>query len=619
MSAAATTRDARGAAAQDAAALDAAAQDAADRAARFLDLENAPFTLPGSRIVVQRTDGGVTVRLAEYERRLDDCVVVRALRVFGADGRVAEIADVRPESIAFDGGATLTFDGQRALSLGGSSRWTVELTVPGAVGALDTTHAGGASGAWAPGLPSAAEASWLATGADDLLVREVGGDTVVRLSFPGGDGTQLRVALGASTGENAEASHASGTPHASALAATTSVWADWFARTPRVRSDLADLTAFCWWVLGANIVTLPGRGDARAVVPSKIGYVGLWQWDAYFIAAGLRHGAPELAREQLALAFGFPTPDGQLPDVVHDDGVLASSDDLPPGDRDTLRRAGSSIADPSAPIPLTKPPLAAWALRSLEGLVDDPAWFDEVWQTVARSQEWWFAHSDLDGDGMPEYGHPYSSGLDDSPVFDGDLPVASPDLAAYLILQDDLLASRARSVGDTAAAERHAARAERTLALLEATWDDAAGFFRSRGAGTPLAAETAVSLLPLLTGRLPGRIVSRMLEALDDPDRFATPWAIPTVAARDADFSAERMWRGPVWVNINALIAEGLAVSGHADRSRDLIEATLRLVQHAGGPHEYFNPLTGRKARTATTSFGWSAALCVDLAVRASG
>ena len=598
---------------------------AGDRAARFLDLENAPFTLPGSRILVQRADGGITVRLAEYERRLDDCIVVRTLRVFGADGRLAPVKDVRPERIEFDGGATLTFDGPDALSLGCDGRWTVELTVPGAVG----NGTGAASGEWAPGLPSAPVAGWFAAGAEDVDVRHGDGGTLVRLAFAG-DGGRVRLALGAAAGagsgtavppaapRTSESPDGDSRTHAEALAATTQTWDDWFARCPAVRPDLADLTAFCWWVLGANIVTLPGRGDARAVVPSKIGYVGLWQWDAYFIAAGLRHGDPELAREQLALAFGFPTADGQLPDVVHDEGVLASSDDLPPGDRDNLRRAGSAIADPTAPIPLTKPPLAAWALRSLEGLVDDPGWFDDAWATVARSQEWWFAHSDLDGDGMPEYGHPYSSGLDDSPVFDGELPVASPDLAAYLIVQDDLLASRARSVGDLDAAERYSRRAERTLALLEEMWDDAAGFFRSRGAGHPLPAETAVSLLPLLTGRLPGRIVSRMLEALDDPDRFATPWAVPTVAVRDADFSAERMWRGPVWVNINTLLVEGLAVSGHPERSRELLEKTLQLVAHAGGPHEYFNPFTGEKAATATTSFGWSAALYVDLAVRAS-
>jgi glycogen debranching enzyme len=379
------------------------------------------------------------------------------------------------------------------------------------------------------------------------------------------------------------------------------------------------MTAFCWWVLGANTVDLVGRGDAKAVVPSKIGYVGLWQWDAYFIAVGLRHGAPELARTQLELAFEYPTKNGQLPDVVHDEGVLASSDDLPPQDRANLRRAGSAIADPSAPIPLTKPPLAAWALRKVLEKVGDDEWANLAWETIARSQEWWFEHSDLDHDGMPEYGHPYSSGLDDSPIFDHEPPVASPDLAAYLIVQDDELARHYRATGDYGRADRHAARAESTLTLLERLWDPDAGYFRARASGHPVNEYTVVSLLPLLTGRLPGPIVTSLLDALDDETQFATPFAVPTVARRDSAFSAERMWRGPVWININALLVDGLLVSGQVERSRALAERTVQLVIHAGGPHEYFNPLTGERAHTATTSFGWSAALFIDLAVGLSG
>ncbi|MFE4949287.1 amylo-alpha-1,6-glucosidase [Leifsonia sp. NPDC056665] len=539
---------------------------AADRVSPFLDLESAPFTLPGSRILVFRDAGlpdALTIRLAEYERDLDDCVLVRTLRVLDSDGRAVAISAVHPDRISFGADVTLTFDGPSALSIGGDGVWTVEVDLP----------------------------------SGDAPVALASADGAVRIT---------------STGLSR------GAAHADALAATSRIWEDWFARTPAVRADLADMTAFCWWVLGANIVSLPGRG-ARAVVPSKIGYVGLWQWDAYFIASGLRHGDPDLAREQLELAFAFPGADGQLPDVVHDEGILASSDDLPPGDRENLRRAGSAIADPTAPIPLTKPPLAAWALRRLEGYVDDPAFFDSAWETVARSQDWWFAHSDLDGDGMPEYGHPYSSGLDDSPVFDAELPVASPDLAAYLILQDDLLAGRARAIGDVDGASLHTSRASRTLALLEAMWDESAGYFRSYGAGTPVDAETAVSLLPLLTGRLPGRYVAGILAALDDPTRFATTWSVPTVARREPDYSDERMWRGPVWVNVNALLAEGLAVSGQPERSRALIEETLRLVMHGGGPHEYYNPSTGGKPPRATTAFGWSAALFVDLAVQISG
>ena len=65
----------------------------------------------------------------------------------------------------------------------------------------------------------------------------------------------------------------------------------------------------------------------------------------------------------------------------------------------------------------------------------------------------------------------------------------------------------------------------------------------------------------------------------------------------------------------NALVVEGLRTSGHPELARALAERTVALVVHGGGPHEYFNPETGRKARTATTAFGWSAALFIDLAV----
>jgi glycogen debranching enzyme len=426
-------------------------------------------------------------------------------------------------------------------------------------------------------------------------------------------------------GDDRSVRAAASVTHDADAEATRTIWAEWFARCPIVRDDLQEMTAFCWWVLGANIVSLPRLreqlGEVHAVVPSKIGYVGLWQWDAYFIATGLRHGAPELAREQLDLAFGFPSANGQLPDVVHEEGLLATSDDLPQADRDRLRRAGSQIADPGAPVPLTKPPLAAWALRKVfEALPRTPeseAWAKRHLQTVRRSQDWWFACSDLDGDGMPEYGHPYSSGLDDSPIFDGPLPTTAPDLGAYLVQQDLELARFAEEFGD-ADPLPHRERAERTLAKLLELWDPADGAFHARAAGAPVASDAVVGLMPLLTGRLPDAVRDTLVAALDDPARYGTPWGLPTVAAGDPDFSAERMWRGPVWINTNVLVAEGLEASGRPERARALAEQTVALVMHGGGPHEYFNPLTGEKAATATTAFGWSAALFVDLAVALS-
>ncbi|GAA1804347.1 amylo-alpha-1,6-glucosidase [Agromyces neolithicus] len=567
-------------------------------AGEHLDLVRAPFTLPRSRVLVFREGDGVRVHTSEYERTLAECRVLDSLVVRDASGGPLAITRVLPHVIEFGGGVDLTFAGPGALTVGrvaAPEAMRIETSDEG----LDT-HAGARSSTGGSGS-TGVTVEW--TTPDGVLTRvELDDDTAA-----------VRLDIGADRMVRHEAS---GT-HLADLAATEAIWLDWFARCPVVRSDLQSMTAFCWWVLGANIVELPALGNARAVVPSKIGYVGLWQWDAYFIAVGLRHGDPALAREQLEIAFRFPSGDGQLPDVVHEHGVLATSDDLPPGDRENLRRAGSAVADPSAPVPLTKPPLAAWALAKVLDVEAADEWGRRQLATIRRSQDWWFAASDLDGDGLPEYGHPYSSGLDDSPIFDGPLPTTSPDLGAYLVLQDLELARFADCFGDADAAA-HRLRAERTFGLLMELWDDELGLFAARAAGAEVVSDTVVGLMPLLTGSLPEAIVDRLVAALADERRFAAAWAVPTVALDDPDFSPERMWRGPVWVNTNALVVEGLRASGRIGLARDLAERTVALVMHGGGPHEYFNPLTGEKAATATTAFGWSAALFVDLAVELS-
>lgn len=560
-------------------------------AGRHLDLVSAPFTLPRSRVLVFREGDGVRVHTSEYERRLSECRVLDRLTVLDAAGRALPVADVLPGRVAFaspDAEVSSRSEGALATE---AKRPDVTLTFadPSTLSIGPSTGSGIQRG---------------------VTVRLELPDGSV-LQHPLGDGIRLRIAVDRTvTIEPGD--------HAAALTATERIWTDWFSRCPIVRDDLQEMTAFCWWVLGANIVELPSLGDARAIVPSKIGYVGLWQWDAYFIAVGVRHGDPQLAREQVEIAFRFPQADGQLPDVVHEEGVLASSDDLPESDRANLRRAGSQIADPDAPVPLTKPPLAAWALRKVLEVDDAPDWAREQLARVVRSQDWWFAASDLDHDGMPEYGHPYSSGLDDSPIFDGPLPTAAPDLGAYLVRQDleiaDLLARYAPEMD----AAPFRARAAATQELLLRMWDADRGRFLAVGGGETQLSDTIVGLMPLLTGTLPEPIADVLAAAVDDPERFGLEWGLPTVAASDPDFSTERMWRGPVWVNTNALVAEGLEASGYAERARELREQTVALVVHGGGPHEYFNPRTGQKARTATTAFGWSAALFIDLAVSLS-
>lgn len=584
-----------------------------DLAHRF-DLLDVPYTARYSRLFVRRGEVGLTVYEAAYERPLEESVVVSGLRILDDAGREAEIVRASPAGIEFDGGVRLVVDGDEILVGGLPGCWSVstgDLTFPRLRDALGGSAAAGSS---ASGRGGSAAAASSANGR--------GGSAAAGSPFP------LAEELGATESIHASRSlrnetirtspdHDLLTPHDEQLA-------EWLERCPAVDPAYRDLTRFCWWVLGVNTLRLDAPdGLNRAVVPSKIGYVGLWQWDAYFIAIGLRHGDPELALEQLRIAVAHQGADGQLPDVVHEQGVLASSDDLPPADLENLR----AMASPSlahSRVPLTKPPLTALAVAKLAEVLGEGV-VDEFLPAMLGAQDWWYTHSARDG--RPVYLHPYSSGLDDSPIFDDDAIVASPDLAAYLVLSDRLLAGWLADRGrdDEAAASR--TRADATVASLVATWDQARGCFPSLGEhGQPIAAETIVSLMPLLADGLPDRVVDGVLAAIDDPARFATPYALPTVAASDPDYSTGRMWRGPVWVNMNWLVAEGLRrqAATNPRRARRLFDAAARLeratlaVVDEHGPNEYFNPVTGDKPPRATTVFGWSAALAVDLAVRLS-
>jgi glycogen debranching enzyme len=78
------------------------------------------------------------------------------------------------------------------------------------------------------------------------------------------------------------------------------------------------------------------------------------------------------------------------------------------------------------------------------------------------------------------------------------------------------------------------------------------------------------------------------------------------------------MWRGPVWVNINYIFIEALRQVGEHELAQDLVEKTLNLIMSQPGIFEYYDAQTGEPPPTAAASFGWTAAVFVDLAIQAS-
>jgi putative isomerase len=389
-------------------------------------------------------------------------------------------------------------------------------------------------------------------------------------------------------------------PFSETLAAAEKRWHSWFDRVPPVAERYRDHYYYAWWVMSNNLVEPLGQIVHEAMMPSKMQYVGIWNWDACFHALAFRHVDPELARNQLRTMLARQLADGMIPDAVYDEAVVAKIEH-------PLRAE------------VTKPPIMAWAALKLEETDPAPEFLSEIYVPLVRWNAWWFAMNDDDADGLTQYNHPYSSGLDDSPLWDYGLPVESPDLNTYLCVQMGSLAMMAETLGMEAEGAMWRRRAASIVRrMIQDCWDEEAGLFRALHDEKPIPVATPFNLYPLWSGQLPASIRERIIAHLTNPDEFWGRVAIPSVARNDPHFEPGTMWRGPVWANINYIFIEALRQVGEQALADNLMQKTLDLIMDQPGIYEYYHAETGEPPPTAAEAFGWTAAVFIDLAIQAS-
>ncbi len=385
-----------------------------------------------------------------------------------------------------------------------------------------------------------------------------------------------------------------------AMEAAAQRWHQWFASAPRVEDEYQPQYYYAWWIMRAGLISTRFYTTREAMTPSMIHYVGVWQWDAFFHALAYRHVEKQLAHDQIRIVLDHQREDGMIPDAIHDEGTVTRLDH-------------PIVAD------VTKPPLIAWASYKLYEHDGDREFLDEIYEPIVRWNNWWFENNDVDGNGLCEYHHPYSSGLDDSPLWDEGMPVEAPDLNTYLYLQQESLAKIASAIGKDEDVEMWRGRAEAMVRrLVERAWDEESGFFWARSNGSRVNVRTPFSLFPLITGQMPPEVAERLVAHLTDERQFWTRYPVPTVAMDDPKYTPGKMWRGPTWVNVNYLLIEGLQRSGYQDLARELRRRTLDLISSRDDIYEYYDPVTGENPPAAASMFGWSSAVFIDLAIQAA-
>ena len=118
------------------------------------------------------------------------------------------------------------------------------------------------------------------------------------------------------------------------------------------------------------------------------------------------------------------------------------------------------------------------------------------------------------------------------------------------------------------------------------------------------------TFLALYSGAIPKDHAALLVSLLKDKHAYATSFPVPSSPVSSSWYKPNNYWQGPVWVNINWMIIDGLKRYGFEAEALDLRNATLAMVT-SKGCYEYFNPENGNGL--GSPDFSWTAALAIDL------
>ena len=396
-------------------------------------------------------------------------------------------------------------------------------------------------------------------------------------------------------------------------------------------------------------------------VPNHSVYPFQWNWDSAFVAMGFATFDRARAWQELETLFIGQWPDGMVPSIV----FHASADHYYPGPSTW----GTRHQPPTTGI--TQPPVAATAARMIveaepdrqAALVRLAGLFDPIF----ASHHWWHTVRDPDATGLVTVVHPWETGRDNSPDWDGPLSAIVPTVDVSGLRKDnkvvdpserptDLFYNRVMTLVEEAKAldwdglsvSRRLSmrvcdlgiqcillRADHDLLMLaELLGREAEAkqlrdwIVRSTKAFPRLkAADGTYRSLDLVTGQLAPCVTSAsflpmyarvaspqeadILVALITSWQADTPYMVPSSDPHHSSYDARRYWRGPVWIVVNRMIADGLAHYGFEQAAERLrkISATS-IMTH--GFREAFDPRNGDGL--GGRDFSWTAAMWLEWA-----
>jgi glycogen debranching enzyme len=398
-------------------------------------------------------------------------------------------------------------------------------------------------------------------------------------------------------------------------------------------------------------------------VPTRGLYPFQWNWDSCLTALGQRHFDEDRAWTEIETLFAHQWPCGMVPHIVfhqHDDGYFP----------------GPEVWATGRPVPtsgITQPAVAGFALKRLFDLARDrdtaTARARALLPRVAAWHRWFFATRDPGGEGLVAIIHPWESGRDNSIDWDaafarvpteGIAPytrrdtqhadpahrptkdqydrylwlvehfrglgwdtarlhdaspfrVVDPGFNAILLRACADLGDLAEALDEPALAAENRAFAARGLAAMEGLWSDAHGQYlcRDRVTGGLIDSASVGGLLAAFCA-IPAARAAAIAATIDG---HATRFRVASHPPQDPRHDGKRYWRGPVWLVVNYMIADGLARAGQTEAAARITRSSLELIRESGFA-EYYDPQSG--APLGGGRFTWTAAMVLEFLAMAA-
>lgn len=404
--------------------------------------------------------------------------------------------------------------------------------------------------------------------------------------------------------------------------------------------------------------------------PSSKLYPHQWNWDSAFIAIGLSHIDEESAQNEIYSLLRGQWINGMIPHIVYSD----NPDKYIPNANFWGSRHIDGSPNKINTSGITQPPVLSFAaLKVYENSKDKKnakKFLKDIYPNLVSYHRFLHEDRDLTGEGLICVLHPWESGLDNSPRWDNILRndkdvsfkefsridnqliskhqrPSDKDYKLYFqiaeklkvrdykindysnlpfVVQDILFNSLALVSLESLIKISDLLQMESQMlikwyhklskAIVTKLWVVEKNQFCDWDVISSQVIDklTIANCIPLILNSLKKEQVDSILKLLNRNGEFWYENSSPlsSTSLSSPEFNSQNYWRGPVWINMNWLIIQGLLIHKRDELANDLAFETICLVSE-NGFYEYFDPFTGLGC--GSENFSWTAALIIDIIV----